>query len=119
MSGNQKEQLPGMPQVERSQLPVGEWWAAVAEADLQSFYPKWKEYGSHDLAVFGQFLADMKGWEGLSHDQLTELGCFGYLLGKVARAAEAYTDKRFPSDDTLHDLSVYSLMARRTREGGL
>lgn len=117
--GRQSEELPGMPKLETRLMPVVDWWAAISDADLDGFLPKWSEYGSNDLAQFGQFLADMAKWDGLTHDQLTELGCFGYMLGKMARAAEAYTGHRFPSDDTLHDLTVYSMMARRTRDGGL
>lgn len=114
-----EERLPGVDRVERDKLPIEEWWAVVSSDDFQAFVPKWEEYGSNDLKIFGEFLAGMRGWKNLNRAQLIELGCFGYLLGKIARASEAYTDKRFPSDDTFKDFVTYSMMLRRSREGGL
>jgi hypothetical protein len=47
-----------------------------------------------------------------------EAATLWYALGKVARAVAAYREGRLPSDDTLHDLSVYAMMARRIRQTG-
>jgi hypothetical protein len=41
-----------------------------------------------------------------------------YLLGKATRVFGAYQRGGRPSDDTWHDLTVYSMMARRVRETG-
>ena len=111
--------LPGFEPTAAETEAVAEWWRKTAEDDLAGFEPKWAEYGSRDLAEFGRFLASLADWEGLGDQQLIELGCFGYMLGKMARAQEAYREKRWPSDDTMHDLTVYSMMLRRSREGGL
>ena len=50
--------------------------------------------------------------------QLAELGCWFYISGKIERAFEALHRHELPSDDTVHDATVYSMMIRRIREVG-
>jgi hypothetical protein len=48
----------------------------------------------------------------------TELACWFYVLGKVARLVSDYMAKRSGKDDTWHDITYYSMMARRIKEVG-
>lgn len=92
-----------------------DWWNKTAEADFDAMAPKIGEYTSSDLVLMGQF---MEHWLGLPDGSGAEAATLWYALGKVARAVAAYREGRLPSDDTLHDLSVYAMMARRIRETG-
>lgn len=97
---------------------VADWWSDTAAGDLDAFLPKLQEYGSNDLIDCGRALALVAGWNGLDDGQCAEIGVFFYLYGKMSRWAEALANRRRPSDDTLHDVTVYSMMARRIRETG-
>ncbi len=111
----QKEEIPLDDARDPGRMGIEEWWNEVATADVAAFLPKFQEYGSNDLVEIGRTQAAIAGWEGLDESQLAELGIFFYLYGKMARWAEALADKRWASDDTLHDVTVYSMMARRNR----
>lgn len=95
-----------------------QWWMKTAEADLASVLPKMQEYGSYDLVAVGEMLAHVTSWDDVTDEQKTELGCWFYLLGKVARAFDAVRQHRLPSDDTAYDIYVYAQMVRRIREHG-
>jgi hypothetical protein len=92
---------------------IQSWWLAVAETDLAAFQPKLRQYGSHDLLVVGMGLNP-----NLDRQQAMEAGVAFYVLGKAARAVEAYRNGFSASDDTWHDLTVYSMMARRIQQTG-
>lgn len=100
-------------------LPVKAWWAKTAEADLAGFQPKLAEYGSGDLLAIGTDMATLIKWADAPDRVKAELGTFFYLRGKVARMTTAYEHQRLPSDDTLHDATVYSMMMRRIRARGV
>lgn len=93
------------------------WWEATSSGDFEEMAPKVGEYTSADLEVMG---AVMQQWGIAAPEQGAgmEAACLWYLLGKVARAVAAYREGRQPSEDTLHDITVYSMMARRIRETG-
>lgn len=99
-------------------LPLDEWWRSACESDLRATVPKMEEYGASDLVAIGRDMADLAGWKGLTEPQYCEIGIAFYLRGKIARVMEAYVLKRFPSDDTWHDITVYSIMGRAARERG-
>jgi hypothetical protein len=93
------------------------WWAAVSADDVEPALIKAKEYGSLDLAIIGASLRQMVGTSpDIVSDE--EIGIIFYTLGKVARAISAVSEGRRPSDDTWHDITVYSMMVRRLREAG-
>lgn len=94
------------------------WWTQTTDADFQAMGPKVAEYTASDLVLMGQFLEHWHGGERLPDAGGQEAAVMFYVLGKVARAVAAYKDGRLPSEDTLHDITVYSLMARRIREVG-
>lgn len=98
---------------------VAEWWRRTNADDHLAFIPKFEEYGSEDLLAIGRTMADILGKKDLTDQQATELGIFFYLYGKMARWVEAVKEGRPVSDDTLHDLTVYSMMARLNRAGGM
>lgn len=100
------------------EFDVASWWRRTNADDHLAFVPKFEEYGSEDLVAIGRNLADILGRE-VTDAEATELGIYFYLYGKMARWTEAVKDGRAVSDDTLHDLTVYSMMARLNRAGGM
>lgn len=94
------------------------WWREVTEQDIAQMLPKVGEYGAYDLSMIGNTLLDILDRENQPDRVGQEMGCFFYLLGKVARMASAYKEDRLPSDDTLHDIVVYAMMIRRIRAKG-
>lgn len=99
-------------------IALTNWWIDLAHEEVDRVVPKAVEYGSTDLMEVGRQLANVMGWDGLGHEEHTELGIYFYLLGKLARWTDAVRERRRPSDDTLHDIGVYVRMAQRTRAVG-
>lgn len=83
------------------------WVHERVDADLGSIIPKIFEYGSVDLDIMGQA---MRG----GHEQAIAF----YLLGKVSRAISAFEAGHGPSDDTIKDTLIYSIMLRFVHERG-
>lgn len=98
-----------------------DWWINTATKDIQGSIDKIVEYGgsgaAYDLIATGRDLAAMNG-RTVDDQEATELGICFYLSSKVNRWMAAIIDGRRPSDDTLHDITYYSMMARRTRDVG-
>ena len=93
------------------------WWAEVSADDVAPAEIKAKEYGSLDLRIIGSTMRGMIGIApGIVSDE--EIGIVFYQLGKIARAVSAIGSGRRPSDDTWHDMTVYSMMVRRVRDSG-
>jgi hypothetical protein len=93
---------------------LANWWRAETDKEIESVVPKAIEYGSADLKVIGFALSQMIGEpKDVTND---ELGIAFYVLGKVARLVGAYADGRQPSDDTWHDIAIYTKMAQFARE---
>ena len=106
------KELPPSNQVSVQML--ANWWLDETKNELNSVLPKAIEYGSADLKVIGFALSQMIGEpKGVTHD---ELGIAFYLLGKVARLVGGYADGRLPSDDTWHDIAIYTKMAQYARK---
>lgn len=113
------------------------WYEAEQRADRELAMAKRAEYGSADLRIMASALREM-----LPDPELSELrdafgnGEYGgmeqqddegyyieaaivfYVLGKVSRIVGALSEGRVPSLDSWHDITVYSMMARRTRNSG-
>lgn len=106
------KELPPANQVSVQML--ADWWTNESRHELESVLPKAIEYGSADLKVIGFALSQMIGEpKDVTHD---ELGIAFYVLGKVARLVGGYADGRKPSDDTWHDIAIYTKMAQYARE---
>lgn len=116
MTGKQKEQLPGMPEIK---FDIGRWWAETTMGDREAFAPKFKEYGSNDLVEIGRTMLAVAGRDEDDDQVCAEAGIYFYLVGKIARWTEALQRGDRPSDDTLHDISTYAMMARLNRAGGM
>ena len=107
--------------LEGDQTPEGikelsAWWRNETRSELDSVIPKAMEYGSADLKVIGFALSQMIGEpKDVTND---ELGIAFYVLGKVARLVGGYADGRKPSDDTWHDIAIYTKMAQFARYKG-
>ena len=95
---------------------LGQWWHDKAEEEVHGVVPKAEEYGSVDLEIVGFALRQLRASNGEIPTSNAELGIAFYLLGKVARVIGAYADGRSPSDDTWHDMAVYTKMGQRVRE---
>lgn len=100
------------------QAEVTEWWVNLAKDEAGRVIPKAVEYGATDLVKIGAQLAEVAGWTGLDEADLAELGCYFYIVGKLARWSDAVRSKRKVSDDTLHDIGVYVRMVQHIREFG-
>jgi|SRR6476646_4447739 len=93
------------------------WWTGLSAEDVGPAMIKAKEYGSLDLKIIGSTMRGMLGVpDGIVSDE--EIGILFYTLGKVARGISALSQGRAASDDTWHDITVYSMMVRRVREHG-
>lgn len=111
-------------------LPEGEqgalmaWWLSTALDDFNATVPKILEYGGKhgtegaaDLRTMGDAMATLLGW-GVFSPVALELACWFYILGKVGRLISDYQQQREGKDDTWHDITVYSMMARRIKAVG-
>jgi hypothetical protein len=97
------------------------WWISTADRDISESLDKIVEYGgngpAYDLLATGHDLAAMNG-RRVTDEEAVELAIMMYLSSKVNRWLAAAKDGRRPSDDTLLDITYYSLMARRNRAVG-
>jgi hypothetical protein len=99
------------------------WWEGVSTKDADAAATKALEYGSMDLEIMGAAMQSLfPGVEGAPPEERRRIGLdmalAFYTLGKVSRTFGAYAEGRIPSDDTWHDVTVYSMMARRIRDTG-
>jgi hypothetical protein len=102
------------------QGPIAElekWWADRAALESEAAVPKAIEYGSNSLMEVGRKMGRLQGRE-VTEEEALELGCWSYLIGKVERWTDAVLRGERPSDDTLHDIAVYTKMAQRIRDTG-
>lgn len=102
---------------------TAKWWMDTAAGDFLAAVPKADEYGgskggSADLRLMGDNLAELMGWRGVSDAVKQELAVWFYAQGKAARLVSDYQQKKPGKADTWHDLTVYSMMARRLQESG-
>jgi len=95
-----------------------DWWLERAQQEIEKTVPKAIEYSSVDLTEYGRTLALVLGRGDVTAEEATEIGIWGYMVGKVARWTGAIKEGRRPSDDTLLDISVYTKMAQRNRDVG-
>lgn len=102
---------------------VEEWWLDVAKADFAAMAPKVEEYGgtdtgSADLQIMGNALAELMGMHDAPDAVKQEMACWFYALGKISRLVSDYKQGKPGKPDTWHDLTVYSMMARRLQAVG-
>jgi len=100
---------------------LGDWWLEIARQDIERVVPKAVEYSAVDLIEYGRTLAlvmEVDFGHPLTDEEATEIGIWGYLVGKVARWTGAIKEGRRVSDDTLHDGKIYFTMAERNRAVG-
>lgn len=105
----------------RMAAALEDWWTEVTQREIQGVVPKAIEYSATDLEDIGRQLASFAGWtpeQMASGSLLTELGIAFYVVGKVGRVMGALREGRAPSDDTWHDIAVYTKMAQRVRDVG-
>lgn len=104
--------------VQRARVMLETWWKDQAHAEVEAVAPKAVEYSAVDLIEYGRTLALVMDLPPLSDEEYGEIGIWGYLVGKVARWTGAIKEGRRPSDDTIHDIAVYTKMAQRNRAVG-
>lgn len=106
-----------------SESEIKAWWHSVAQADIEAMLPKITEYGgteegSADLQIMGNALAELCGMHGAPDAVKQEMACWFYALGKISRLVSDYKQGKPGKVDTWHDLTVYSMMARRLQAVG-
>lgn len=104
--------------VNRAKDAIEDWWLENARQAIEAVAPKAAEYGSTDLAELGRDLAMLMNRDGMTHEELTELGIYMYMLGKFSRWRDAIKDGRRVSLDTIYDIKIYATMAERNRAVG-
>lgn len=104
-------------QTERAAGQLTQWWLDRARDEAAQVAPKAAEYGSNSLAQMGRKMAQLQGRQ-VGDEEALELGCWAYMIGKVERWTDAVMRGERPSDDTLHDIAVYTKMAQRIRATG-
>jgi hypothetical protein len=102
---------------------IEKWLRAKFEEDLARLKPKAIEYGASDLKIMGRAMeALLPEGSDLDHQSREraglEMACGFYAMGKAARLYGAWEKGREPSEDTWHDLGIYSWMARFIRDNG-
>lgn len=106
-----------------------DWWMDSARREIEPMIGKMQEYGgkgrAQDLVDVGRrmFEAGVKLPGGEYHPDATdaqfiELTIYFYVIGKIGRWTAAINEGRPVSDDTLHDIIVYTKMLQRVREVG-
>lgn len=107
------------PDPEKMKQVLSDWWLDRAHQDIEGVVPKAVEYSAVDLIEYGRTLALIMDYKGEVTDEVaTEIGIWGYLVGKVARWTGAIKEGRRVSDDTIHDIDIYAKMAQRNRDVG-
>lgn len=108
----------GAPEIKTTIEMLTDWWVERAQDEVAAVAPKAVEYSAVDLMEYGRTLALVMDRGPISDEEATEIGIWGYLVGKVARWTGAIKEGRRVSDDTIHDIAVYTKMAQRTRDVG-
>lgn len=101
-------------------------WIANAVDDINQAIPKSREYGSAELRFLGELMDGMSAVpmvpgavdESRKAISAYEKAILFYLVGKVGRWISAAKRGEFVSDDTLLDITTYSMMARMIRQMG-
>lgn len=76
---------------------------------------KAEEYGTFSLSEVGRLFALGQG-RSVSSVEAIELGCLLYAHGKIQRSISAVLRGRLPTEDTVVDTAIYSLMALFVKE---
>lgn len=115
----------GMPEFEPDvtdlhETALGAWWMDDSHDLAFGCVTKAAEYGSGDLRDIGRRfwrLANRHVHEPLTDIEAAEIGCYFYLVGKIARVDSALQRGDWASDDTWLDIEVYAKMVRAARAG--
>lgn len=106
------------PETQAMKDALKDWWIDHAFNEINKVAPKAVEYSSVDLTEYGRTLAMVMGRLDVTEEEATEIGIWGYLVGKIARWTGAIKEGRRPSGDTLDDIAIYTKMAQRNRDVG-
>lgn len=107
------------PENKTMEAALHDWWIDTAEGDVAKVAPKAVEYSAVDLIEYGRTLALVMGLKHhMTDEEATEIGIWGYMVGKVARWTGAIKEGRRVSADTIFDIKIYSTMAERNRDVG-
>lgn len=105
------------------------WWEQTAYDEIAGLIGKMEEYGgmhrATDLTEIGRAMVEagvsdgpLTGGGAVQDGWLQELGAYFYLRGKFARWGAAIIEGRPVSDDTIHDIAIYTRMVQRIRARG-
>lgn len=107
-----------VPTPEAIEEDLRAWWETTSEHDLEETVPKAVAYGSESMVEYGRTLGRLSG-RRLSDAEALEWAIFAYMQGKMGRWLAALQRGERCDGDTLKDLTVYSLMARKVQETGM
>lgn len=107
-----------VPTPEAIEEDLRAWWETTGEHDLEETVPKAVAYGSESMVEYGRTLGRLSG-RRLTDAEALEWAIFAYMQGKMGRWLAALQRGERCDGDTLKDLTVYSLMARKVRETGM
>lgn len=107
-----------VPTPEAIEEDLRAWWETTSEHDLEETVPKAVAYGSESMVEYGRTLGRLSG-RRLSDAEALEWAIFAYMQGKMGRWLAALQRGERCDADTLKDLTVYSLMARKVQDTGM
>lgn len=93
------------------------WWRDEVANDIAETVAKARKYGTASMVDHGRTLARVAGHE-VNDRQALEWAIWSYLSGKVGRWTAALARGEEPDYDTLFDISIYAMMARKVRRTG-
>lgn len=112
-----------VPNEDPGEVPVAdeddlaEWWRNEVANDIAETVTKARKYGTASMVDHGRTLARVAGHE-VNDRQALEWAIWSYLSGKVGRWTAALARGEEPDYDTLFDISIYAMMARKVRRTG-
>lgn len=110
------------------------WWFKTSFEDYCKQTPKMLEYGGDleaqlaaeadlsegaiDLTIMGIIMTMLLRWKDATGALGKEISVWFYTMGKICRLVSDYHRQKPGKPDTWHDITVYSMMARRIQETG-
>jgi hypothetical protein len=95
-----------------------DWWLDHSTNEIDGMIEKLMEYGTGDLYEIGRtMLGFFDPVRMEDHALCYEIGVMFYVVGKINRVISAAHKSEQASDDTWHDLAVYSKMVLARRAG--
>lgn len=109
---------PATPTPWTEDTEIGKWLNAYIDREVGVMLQKAAEYGSVELIEAGRTLSSIMQIDDIPDSWAAENQIYQYVLGKLGRWTAAMRRGEQVSQDTVHDIFVYSLMVLKLRETG-